>query len=116
MVVVASYVAYKAANALADQSHPDETLLGLLLAAISLVVLPWLGRAKLRVAAMLASPSLRGDAFLTLAAAALSGITLAALAANSILGWWWLDPIAALVIAVALAAEAVRVAVRHRLG
>ena len=39
-----------------------------------------------------------------------------ALVANSVLGWWWADPLAALVIAAALATEGVRVLVRHRFG
>jgi divalent metal cation (Fe/Co/Zn/Cd) transporter len=79
-------------------------------------VLPWLGRAKLRVALALPSPALRGDGVLTIAAAALAAITLVALVATSALGWWWADPAAALLIAAALAVEATRVAVRHRFG
>ena len=57
-----------------------------------------------------------GDGVLTLAAAALAAITLVALLANSLLDWWWADATAALLIAIALAAEATRVAVRHRFG
>jgi divalent metal cation (Fe/Co/Zn/Cd) transporter len=71
---------------------------------------------KLRVAASLDSPALRGDGVLTLAAAALAAITLVALLASASLDWWWADPTAALIIAIALAGEAVRVAVRHRFG
>ena len=59
---------------------------------------------------------MRGDGVLTLAAAALAAITLVALLANSVVGWWWADPLAALIIAIALALEATSVAVRHRLG
>ena len=70
----------------------------------------------LRAADRLRSPALRGDGVLTLAAAALAAITLLALLANSLLDWWWTDPAAALVIAIALAAEATRVMVRHRFG
>jgi len=116
MLVVAAYVGLEGVAALVGPSHVDESALGLVLAALSLLVLPWLGRGKLRVASELRSPSLRGDGVLTIAAAALAAITLAALMANSALGWWWADPGAALVIAAALAVEAVRVAVRHRLG
>jgi divalent metal cation (Fe/Co/Zn/Cd) transporter len=53
---------------------------------------------------------------LTLAAAALAVITLLALFVTSAYGWWWADPVAALIIAVGLAAEGVRVAIRHRFG
>ena len=87
-----------------------------MLAVLSLVVLPWLGSQKPRVAVDLASPALHGDGVLTFAAAALAGITLTALLLNSALGWWWADPLAALLIAAGLATEALRIAVRHRFG
>jgi divalent metal cation (Fe/Co/Zn/Cd) transporter len=60
--------------------------------------------------------ALRGDGKLTIASAALAATTLAALVVNSAFGWWWADPMAALLIAIALAFEAVRIALRHRFG
>ena len=87
-------------------SHPESSAFGFGIAAISLLVLPVLGVMKLRLSGRLGSPALRGDSVLTLAAAALAAITLVALLANSALGWWWADPIAALLIALALATEA----------
>jgi divalent metal cation (Fe/Co/Zn/Cd) transporter len=116
MALVALYVGVQAARALVRESHPEASALGVVLAALSLAVLPWLGSRKLVIASRLASPALRGDGVLTLAAAALAAITLAALLLNWALGWWWADPIAALVIAVGLALEAVRVTIRHRFG
>ena len=116
MVVVALYVGIEAVRALMDGAHSESSAFGFAIAAISLLVLPVLGVMKLRLAGRLASPALRGDAVLTLAAAALAAITLVALLANSLLDWLWADPAAALVIAVALATEATRVAVRHRFG
>jgi divalent metal cation (Fe/Co/Zn/Cd) transporter len=116
MLVVAAYVGFEAVRALMNGSHPESSVFGFGIAAISLLVLPVLGVMKLRVAAHLGSPALRGDAVLTLAAAALAAITLVALGANSALGWWWADPAAALLIAIGLATEATRVAVRHRFG
>jgi divalent metal cation (Fe/Co/Zn/Cd) transporter len=83
---------------------------------MSLLVLPWLGRRKLRVATALSSTALRGDGVLTLAGAALAAITLAALLVAAELGWWWADSVAALVISIGLAGEGLRVAVRHRFG
>jgi divalent metal cation (Fe/Co/Zn/Cd) transporter len=116
MALVALYVASESIRALASGSHTDESSLGIPLAAVSLLVLPLLARRKLAVALLLPSPALRGDAVLTIAAAALAAITLAALAVTSGLGWWWADPAAALVIASALGLEAIRVAIRHRFG
>jgi divalent metal cation (Fe/Co/Zn/Cd) transporter len=116
MVAVAALVAVGAMRALVIGSNANETVLALLVMALSLLFLPWLGRRKLGVAAALPSPALRGDGVLTLAGAALAGIALIALGVDVALGWWWADPVAALVIAAALAAEAVRVAVRHVFG
>jgi divalent metal cation (Fe/Co/Zn/Cd) transporter len=116
MAMVAVYVGVQAVRALVEGSHPEASAFGLILAVLSLVVLPWLGRQKLRVAADLASPALRGDGLLTLAAATLAAFTVTALLLNSAFAWWWADPLAALLIAVALATEAVRIAVRHRFG
>ena len=116
MLAVAALVALGAMRALATGSHANETVFAVLVTALSLLFLPWLGRKKLGVAAALPSPALRGDAVLTLAAAALAGITLVALVVDVAFGWWWADPVAALVIAAALATEAVRVTVRHVFG
>jgi divalent metal cation (Fe/Co/Zn/Cd) transporter len=117
MLVIALYVGFGAVRALVDGSHdPDSSGFGLAIAALSLVVLPWLGRLKLRLAARMHSPALRGDGVLTIAAAALAAITLVALLVNSAFEWWWADPAAAFLIAAALATEGARVAVRHRFG
>ena len=116
MVLVALYVGIESVRALIDGSHPESSALGFGIAALSLLVLPVLGVMKLRLAGRLDSPALHGDGVLTLAAAALAALTLVALLANALLDWWWADPAVALLIAFALAAEATRVAVRHRFG
>jgi divalent metal cation (Fe/Co/Zn/Cd) transporter len=116
MVLVALYVGLEATRALVNASHADESSLGVALALVSLFVLPWLGRMKLRVASALPSRALHGDGVLTLAAAALAVVTLVALLATTALGWWWADPAAALVIAGALAVEGTRIAIHHRFG
>jgi divalent metal cation (Fe/Co/Zn/Cd) transporter len=116
MLIVALYVGFEAVGALVNGSHADESLLGIVLAALSLLILPWLGRLKLGVASGLPSRALRGDGVLTLAAATLAAITLVALLATGALGWWWADPGAALIIAGALGLEAIRVAIHHRFG
>lgn len=116
MLAIATYVAVQAIRGLAGRSRPEASAAGVTLAAMALVVLPYLGLLKLRVAARLGSAALRGDGTLTIASAALAATTLAALVVNSAFGWWWADPAAALLIASALAFEAIRIAVRHRFG
>ena len=71
---------------------------GIGLTILSLAVMPFLGRAKLAVAAKLGSGALRADAFETIACAWLSLTTLTGLVLNALLGWWWADPAAALVL------------------
>jgi divalent metal cation (Fe/Co/Zn/Cd) transporter len=116
MLAVALYVGVQAVRALVVGTHPDTSAFGVILAAVSLVVLPWLGWRKLGVASHLASRALRADGILTAAAAVLAVATLTALLLNSTLAWWWADPVAALLIATALAVEGTRIAVRHRFG
>jgi divalent metal cation (Fe/Co/Zn/Cd) transporter len=116
MIAVGLSVLVEAARALAGRAHAHESALGFAVATVSVLVLPVLGRRKLRVAAALPSAALRGDGVLTIAAAALAVITLLTLFATSALGWWWADPAAALLIAVGLTAEGLRVAIRHRFG
>lgn len=75
-----------------------ESVLGIVVTAIALVVTPFLGRAKLRTAAALGSGALRTDAYETMTCAWLSLTTLVGLVLNAALGWWWADPVAALAI------------------
>jgi len=71
-------------------------VIGIVVTTLSLVVMPLLARAKLRVAAALSSRALRADAHETIVCAWLSFTTLLGLALNAVLGWWWADPVAAL--------------------
>jgi divalent metal cation (Fe/Co/Zn/Cd) transporter len=116
MMLVALYVGFQAVRTLVDGSHPEASIFGAIVAAASLIVLPLLGKLKLDVASALRSGALRGDGVLTLASAALAATTLAALFVNAAFDWWWADPDVALLIAVALGVEGIRVAVRHRFG
>ena len=105
LILIALYVSASAVAALAEHSAPDRSTAGLVLTAASILVLPVLARAKLRLSGSLHSRALRGDGVLSLAGAVLAGITLASLALNAALGWWWSDSIAALVIAALLLRE-----------
>jgi divalent metal cation (Fe/Co/Zn/Cd) transporter len=76
---------------------PEASYVGIGIAALSLVVMPMLARAKRRVAAGLNSRALQADSRQTDICAYLSAILLGGLLLNAVLGWWWADPVAALV-------------------
>jgi divalent metal cation (Fe/Co/Zn/Cd) transporter len=104
LVSAATYVSVRSILSLAQHSGPQSSTFGLVLAAASAVVLPFLAGAKIRVASRLGSKALRADGILTAAAGLLAIISLAAAALDG-LGLWWADPVAALVIAVFLFVE-----------
>jgi divalent metal cation (Fe/Co/Zn/Cd) transporter len=105
MIAVALYLTASAVRALAGHSTPDESGLGIVLAAGSVLVLPLLARAKLRLAASLESHALRGDGMLSLAGGVLAAATLLSLVLEATLDWWWADAVAALLISALLATE-----------
>jgi divalent metal cation (Fe/Co/Zn/Cd) transporter len=104
LVSAATYVSVRSIVSLVQQSGPESSTFGLVLAAASAVVLPFLARAKVRVAGRLGSRALRADGILTAAAGLLAIISLAAAALDG-LGLWWADPVAALLIAAFLFVE-----------
>jgi len=75
-----------------------ESRVGIVLTALSLGIMPFLGWVKLRTAQALGSRALRADAYETIACAWLALATLTGLVLNAALGWWWADPLAALAI------------------
>lgn len=107
-VLIAAYLTVQSVRALARGTGHAVSFFAIVIAVASLLVLPVLGRAKLRVAAVLGSRALRADSLLTLFGAALAAVTCAALVLGRLVGWWWADAVAALVIAVLLLAEALR--------
>jgi len=96
LLALAAYVAIDATKGLILKDHPEESLIGIILAAVSLAVMPLLAWAKRRVAARLNSRALVADSHQTDICAYLSAILLVGLGLNAILGWWWADPVAAL--------------------
>jgi divalent metal cation (Fe/Co/Zn/Cd) transporter len=95
-LALAAYVAADAVHALWRREAPEESTLGVIIAAASLVVMPALARAKRRVAGALGSGALGAEATQTSLCAYLSAILLGGLLLNALLGWWWADPVAAL--------------------
>lgn len=106
-VALAAYVSYDSIKSLLRHEAPEESIVGIALAAVSLIVMPFLARAKRRVAAGIRSGAMTADARQTDFCAYLSAILLGGLLLNALLGWWWADPIAALVMAPIIAKEGV---------
>jgi divalent metal cation (Fe/Co/Zn/Cd) transporter len=105
LFLLATYVAGDAVWTLWRQERPHPSLVGIALTSIALVVMWWLGRAKRRAAASLASRALAADAFQATACFWLSLIALVSIALNAGFGWWWADPIGALVMTVFVVKE-----------
>lgn len=95
-LLLAVYVLGEASWTLFSHEAPDESIVGIVLAAVSLLVMPLVAWRKLRAARELESAALRAEAKETLACSYLSFTLLLGLAANATRGWWWADPIAAL--------------------
>lgn len=96
-IVLAAYIAYEAISALFRKTPSSNSIPGIVLACVSLVVMPVLSRAKKKVGNALGSAAMNADARQTDFCVYLSAILLAGLALNAAFGWWWSDPIAALI-------------------
>jgi divalent metal cation (Fe/Co/Zn/Cd) transporter len=105
LMLIGLYLTVAAVLALANRSSPETSVVGVALSAASVLVLPILAQAKLRLAQPLASSALHGDGVLSLAGAGLAAATLLSLLVNSAFGWWWADAVAALLIAATLLRE-----------
>jgi divalent metal cation (Fe/Co/Zn/Cd) transporter len=102
--LLAPYVAIESIHKLLTGQQAETSVFGIVLTAISLVVMPVLGKAKHRLGARLGSGATAGEGTQNLLCAYLAGAVLIGLAANASFGWWWLDPL----IGLAVAAVAVR--------
>lgn len=98
-VTLALYLAFDSIGALAGGRHPDTSWLGVAVAAGAIVFMPLLATAKSRVAAQLSSVATAGDAAQSWLCAISAAAVLLSILANSVLGWWWLDPITGIGIA-----------------
>ena len=97
--LLAPFVAVEAVRHLATGHEAETSIIGMVLTATSLVGMPLLGVAKQRLATTLGSSATHGEGAQNLLCAYLAGAVFLGLAGNALFGWWWLDPIAALLIA-----------------
>jgi divalent metal cation (Fe/Co/Zn/Cd) transporter len=97
--LLAPYVTAEAVHKLLTGEQPDTSLLGIALVTTSLIGMPVLGIAKRRLADTLGSAATRGEGTQNLLCAYLAAAVLVGLLGNALFGLWWLDPLAALVVA-----------------
>lgn len=102
---LAAYVTFESVGALATSAEPDASPIGIGLAFASLTVMPFLAWAQRRTGKALHSNSVVADSNQTLLCTYMSAALLVGLVLNALLGWWWADPLAGLVIAVIAAKE-----------
>src|SRR5690606_23713430 len=93
---LALYVVYQSASDLWFQRIPGESLIGIVLAVLSIIIMPALAWWKIKAAKHIQSKALELEAKETIACSYLSFVLLAGLSLNALLGWWWADPVAAL--------------------
>ena len=106
-IALAAYIAYESAATLIGNRVPDRSIPGIAVAAVSVVVMPILSKAKRRVAAGIGSGAMQADSRQTDFCTYLSVILLGGLLLNALLGWWWADPVAGLVMVPIIGKEGV---------
>src|SRR6266852_8175258 len=106
-LALAAFVGYESIYDLAGRKAPEHSIPGIILACVSLVVMPLLSRAKKKVGNELGSAAMHADAKQTDFCVYLSAILLLGLVLNAALGWWWADPVSALIMVPLIAKEGV---------
>lgn len=96
-IVLALYVTYDSVKSVISREAPEESIIGIALGTVSLVIMPLLVRAKRKVARSINSGALMADSKQTELCTYLSAILLGGLLLNALFGWWWADPLAALI-------------------
>jgi divalent metal cation (Fe/Co/Zn/Cd) transporter len=94
--LLSAYIAWEAVRKLGGFEPPEPSLLGIVVAALSVILMPALGWMKHRTGQKLGSKALMADAKETMVCWYLSVTLLVGLGLNAALGWWWADPVAAL--------------------
>jgi divalent metal cation (Fe/Co/Zn/Cd) transporter len=106
-IALACYILYDSGSSLIHHEPPQRSIPGIVIAALSLIVMPLLARSKRRVAAGIGSVAMQADSRQTDFCTYLSAILLVGLVLNAVLGWWWADPVAGIVMVPIIAREGV---------
>jgi len=96
-IALALYILYESGSMLIRHVPPKRSIFGIVIAAISVIVMPLLARAKRRVARQIGSGAMHADSRQADFCSYLSATLLGGLLLNAMLGWWWMDPAAGLV-------------------
>ena len=105
LVLLCGYLGFTGVGGLVLQLHPEGSVLGVVVSGVAVVVMPFLAWRKRRVNATLGSAALRADIAETLTCAYMAAATLAGTALNLLVGWWWAEYVAALVLLVFVVIE-----------
>ena len=106
-LALAAWLIFESTSSFIDEKAPDRTIAGIVIAALSMIVMPILSRAKRKVASQLGSGAMNADAKQTDFCAYLSMIVLTSVLLNFFLGWWWADPVAGAIMAVIIGKEGI---------
>jgi divalent metal cation (Fe/Co/Zn/Cd) transporter len=115
LMALAVFVAARAVYDLTTGSKPDESYLGIGIAAASLVIMPLASRYEHSLSHQINSRALEAESRETLVCSYLSATLLLGLGAHALFGWWWADPVAALVMVVVIAREGYEAFTRREL-
>ena len=107
-IALAGYLIFESVASVIERKAPEPSIPGIVIAALSLIVMPLLSRAKRNLATRLGSPAMKADATQADFCAYLSAILLVGLLVNFQFGWWWADPLAALGMAVIIGNEGIK--------
>jgi divalent metal cation (Fe/Co/Zn/Cd) transporter len=106
-LALAAYILYESGSTLIRRQSPERSIPGIIVAGVSVVVMPLLARAKRRVAAGIGSSAMAADSRQADFCTYLSAILLGGLLLNALLGWWWADPVAGLLMVPIIGKEGV---------
>jgi divalent metal cation (Fe/Co/Zn/Cd) transporter len=106
-IALAIYILCESGSTLIRHEAPGRSIPGIVIAAISVIVMPILAKAKRRVATGIGSGAMKADSRQTDFCTYLSAILLGGLLLNALFGWWWADPIAGLVMVPIIAKEGI---------
>jgi divalent metal cation (Fe/Co/Zn/Cd) transporter len=106
-VALAVYIGYESLDDLLRRQAPEHSIAGILLACLSLIAMPLLARAKRKVGTALGSAAMHADARQTDFCTYLSAILLLGLLLNAVFGFWWADPLSALIMVPIIAREGI---------